>query len=200
MGSVQAFGNNEVWNIFPNLSADSLVISGGAGYDISFELELIKHFRCRVILLDPSVPGITAVHALPRLPDQLTFLEYGLAAKSGKQMLFEPEDQPDKRSWKISGDGKGSEYEFLSIPDILKRFNESKIDLLKIDIEGFEYEVLDQILRDKTDIRQICVEFHQGSGFSNRTAWDRWRFIFRLMRAGYRLIHVRNRDYTFLRA
>lgn len=194
IGAVRAFGQNESWNICPDLSETSFVISGGAGYDISFELELIENFDSKVILLDPSLPGITAVRALPHLPDQLTFLESGLPARSGKTMLYEPEDQPDKRSWRISGDGKGTEYDFLSIPDILKKFGQSKID-----IEGFEYEVLDQVLNDQTDIRQICVEFHQGPEYGNKTGWDRWRFIFRLLRAGYRLIHVRNRDYTFLR-
>lgn len=200
MTSVRSYGQNESWNIDPDLSEESFVISGGAGYDISFELDLIDQFGCQVILLDPSVPGITAVHAFPRLPEQLTFLEFGLAARSGNQMLYEPEDEPDKRSWRISGEGKGTKYEFYSISDILRKFDKSKIDLLKIDIEGFEYEVLDQVLKDRVDIRQICVEFHQGSNYSNKTGWDRWRFIFRLLLAGYRLIHVRNRDYTFLRA
>ena len=34
------------------------------------------------------------------------------------------------------------------------------IDLLKIDIEGFEYEVLEDCLEDRIPIKQICVEFH----------------------------------------
>jgi FkbM family methyltransferase len=34
------------------------------------------------------------------------------------------------------------------------------IDLLKIDIEGFEYEVLESCLEERIPIRQICVEFH----------------------------------------
>lgn len=35
-----------------------------------------------------------------------------------------------------------------------------QIDLLKLDIEGSEYRVLDEILESQIPIHQIVVEFH----------------------------------------
>jgi hypothetical protein len=38
-----------------------------------------------------------------------------------------------------------------------------RIDLLKIDIGGFEYEVQERYLAEQIPIKQICVEFHDFS-------------------------------------
>ena len=38
--------------------------------------------------------------------------------------------------------------------------NHDKIDVLKMDIEGSEYEVIEHIKKHQIDIKQILVEFH----------------------------------------
>ena len=47
------------------------------------------------------------------------------------------------------------------LSQIMKEYSHQKIDLLKIDIEGAEYKVIDSIIEDSVDIRVICVEFDE---------------------------------------
>ena len=200
VGELEELGTREPWTIFPDLTASSFVVSGGAGYDISFELDLIAKYGCTVALLDPSPPGSKTVSELDEKPDALHFHPYGLAAETGTHHLHAPAEKQDTASWVIGGGEGGVPMEFLSLRDVLAKEHRSVIDLLKIDIEGYEYEVLYSVLDQKLPIRQICVEIHQGPRFLHRTQRDRWRLIFALRRAGYLLVHHAGRNHTFVRS
>ena len=65
----------------------------------------------------------------------------------------------------ISFDSK-REINSISLKDIISQYNISKIDLLKMDCEGCEYEVL-QNIDEKTIslIDNIILEFHDGIKF-----------------------------------
>ncbi|HUZ96471.1 MAG TPA: FkbM family methyltransferase, partial [Edaphobacter sp.] len=84
-------------------------------------------------------------------------------------------------------------FECYNLSTIMSRNGDSCIDLLKMDIEGFEYDIVNQLLDQHIPVRQMCVEFH---------GWLRphqtFRTIARLYKAGYRIIHKRRGDYTFL--
>ena len=45
--------------------------------------------------------------------------------------------------------------------DVVKMLKHSKIDVLKMDIEGSEYDVIDDILDYDIEITQIVIEFHE---------------------------------------
>jgi hypothetical protein len=72
-----------------------------------------------------------------------------------------------------------------------------EIDLLKIDIEGAEYGVLEQILRDRIAVRQLLVEFHHGiiPGIFGTSSM---RSILKLISQGYHLIDVDGNNHTFV--
>jgi FkbM family methyltransferase len=198
LNGLVALGDKEPWTILPDLHAKSFVVSGGAGYDISFELDLIEHFGCTVALLDPSPPGLRTIAALPRQPDHLHFYPQGLAAESGTAFLNPPTENQDQASWFIGSGDSGTPMSFLSLDDLLEKENRSSIDLMKIDIEGYEYEVLYSVLERRLPIRQICVEIHQGARYLNKKNWDRWKLVLAMRRAGYDLIHHVNWNHTFL--
>jgi len=67
------------------------------------------------------------------------------------------------------------------------------IDILKMDIEGFEYEIIDQFLFEQIPVRQLCVEFHP---------WlkpgETPKIIAKLRKAGYKIIYRQRGDHTFL--
>ena len=76
---------------------------------------------------------------------------------------------------------------------IMGKNDNSSIDLLKMDIEGFEYDIVARFLDERIPIRQVCVEFHPWLQ-PGRTL----KTIARLYKAGYRIIHKQRGDYTFL--
>lgn len=47
------------------------------------------------------------------------------------------------------------------LTDVVKELGHKKIDILKIDIEGSEYKVLDSILSAPVEIDQILIEIHE---------------------------------------
>ena len=55
---------------------------------------------------------------------------------------------------------EGTTLPCTSIVQEMEMNGHDSIDLLKIDIEGFEYEVLQSCLEERIPIKQICVEFH----------------------------------------
>ena len=71
------------------------------------------------------------------------------------------------------------------------------IDLLKIDIEGFEYEVLESCLAAEIPIKQICVEFHDF--FPDIPKTKTKNLILALQSHGFDLIHRHRHDHTFLK-
>lgn len=52
------------------------------------------------------------------------------------------------------------EVEFKSLKSIMKQLGHRHIDILKMDIEGAEFQVIKNILSDGIQFYELCVEFH----------------------------------------
>ncbi len=163
----------------------------GVGKGISFEEELSRIAEKPVLVFDPSP---TALPTIARSDmSHLQFLPVGIAAEDGTVEFSLPAD-PNEGSFSVPREGLGRvSFDCWNLQTIMTQNGDSAIDLLKMDIEGFEYDVIDQILAEQIPIRQLCVEFH---------AWLRpgrtFKTIRRLYQAGYRPIHKHRGDHTFL--
>ena len=73
----------------------------------------------------------------------------------------------------------------LRLTTITRRLTHDHVDLLKIDVEGAEYDVIDDMLFSGLRVDQFAVEFDQPS-----PPWRTERFIAKLHGAGYHLIDV----------
>lgn len=192
-------GNPCAWDIcLDGLNADSVIVSAGAGNDISFEIELHQKTRATVILLDPSPTGSKTVESTP--PDQLQgikFLPYGLTAQSGSQSFALPTN-PVEGSYAYATPGKNDvSFECRSLGDLMRENFFQRVDLLKMDIEGFEWEVLDSILSQRLDVTQICVEFHPMQG-RFQSGLQRYGKLLQMRWHGYYLVsHQGTGDHTF---
>jgi hypothetical protein len=69
---------------------------------------------------------------------------------------------PDSSSWgyRTAEVPDGPALEALDIPEILREFNQSHIDLLKVDIEGAECEVFSNSRSWIDRVRVIVIELH----------------------------------------
>jgi hypothetical protein len=52
--------------------------------------------------------------------------------------------------------------EVRRLQTILAWLGHSRVDVLKMDIEGAEYDVIADVLASQIPIGQLCVEFHHG--------------------------------------
>ena len=181
------------------LNRESRVLSAGAGQDISFERALIERYGCRVVLLDPSPTGIATVEREALPPAQLLFKPLGLAGQPGRIGFQPPASQEAGCVEEAPSPGTATcQLTCTSVSALMQELNWDRIDLLKIDIEGFEYGVFRNILDHALDVRQICVEFHYARGFHHRRG-EMLRSLWELRRSGYALIHHIYSDHTLLR-
>jgi FkbM family methyltransferase len=200
-GSLMQFGKVSSWHVAPaNLGADSIVVSAGVGKDISFERELIDYTGCRVLLLDPSPTGIATMARPENHCSRIEFLPVGLAGSDGELRLNPPQRAGEGSFWKAPGAAPAQDALSLpcrSISSLARERGFSRIDLLKMDIEGSEYDVIDDIVQSGLDIGQLCVEFHH---FMSEISLVRTLRALRLLRSrGLRLAHKHGCDYTLVR-
>jgi FkbM family methyltransferase len=179
------------------LNPDSFIVSAGVGTSITFEEDLISMFRARIILLDPSPTGIQTMSMRAR-DELIEFSPRGLAKQSGN-VSFGPPDRTDEGSFKKGNGSDGLMFKCVSLPDLLKENKKSKIDLLKIDVEGFEYEIIASIIEDNIQVDIICVEIHHNKVIDiSETIADAAKLILRVCRNGYVVVYNKNMDFTFV--
>ena len=82
-----------------------------------------------------------------------------------------------------------------TVSSLMKKYGHTHVDLLKIDIEGAEYGVLEAIMESGVQIRQIAVEFHNGvlPGIPRKLTI---RTLIKLYRYGYRIVHKGGSNHT----
>lgn len=190
-------GGRIAWTIWPaRLGPASVVISAGAGRDISFEHALADRFGCRVTLLDPSPTAQETMADPGNQHARITFLAEGLAAQAGTLSFSAPLNPAEGSFTTARAGAQACTFPCTDLPTLMERLGVARVDLLKLDIEGFEYAVLDGLLDRGLVVDQICVEFHHDQLPIPRAAT--LRGLLRLRRAGYRLVHVHGWDHTFV--
>ncbi len=146
------------------LSEKSILYSIGIGKDISFDLKCLKKHALNIFAFDPTPKSINFIKE-QKLPLNFKFYEYGITANlSGVERFFMPEN-PNAVSGSLISHSETNatnfiEVNMLTFDDMAKLNKHNHIDVLKMDIEGAEYDVLDSILQSEVTIDQILVEFH----------------------------------------
>ncbi|HMJ89636.1 MAG TPA: FkbM family methyltransferase, partial [Candidatus Acidoferrum sp.] len=125
------------------------------------------------------------------------FEPVGLSSGPGTLDLAAPINA-DEGSWYLQPAASAQiRVPCCDLSTLLKKHGHSRVDLLKIDIEGSEFSVLDDILARRIPVRQICVEYHHGMIPGIRRS-QTIRSILALRRRGYRLLHQDGTNHTFL--
>jgi FkbM family methyltransferase len=192
---------NAAWCICPaGLSEDSIVYSFGVGEDISFDLALIRQFGMRVHAFDPT-PRSVAWMRRQQPPEKFFFHDYGVGPHDGSE-VFHPPDNPSFVSYTVVARGQAAaqavEAPVYRLRTIMKLLGHEAIDLLKMDIEGAEYEVIADLITSGVKVRQLLVEFHHrwrevGAKKTRKAIRD-------LNQAGFRIFNVSptGSEYSFL--
>lgn len=172
----------------------SICYLAGLGEDSSLDRALASR-GCKVYVFDPTPRAIEhATTAFAGLAN-VTFLPVGLWSSSASLRFFAPSD-PGHVSHSIVNLQKTKDWFEAKCQDlrsIMDRFAHDRIDFLKLDIEGAEFEVLDDLIRGKMRPGSICVEFDQPCGF-----WKVVAQLKALRRVGYRIVATEHWNVTLL--
>lgn len=186
------------------LSNNSVVYSFGIGEDISFDEELIAKYGCSICAYDPTPKSKTFIEK--KKPSSLfRYYDCGIADYDGKMKFYLPENDDyvsctTYNRWGYDENKKKPiEVEVKKLSTLMLENGHTYIDLLKMDIEGSEYAVIDNILKDKIEIKQICVEVHhrfEGIGIAKTKDLVR-----KLNENGYYIVAISDtkEEYTFIR-
>lgn len=169
------------------IDSNSIVYSGGVGEDMSFDLKLEDKYRCKIVLIDPTLRAIKHYEEVKQMfktktialsgniqndylkniiglnPnfDNFTYIDKGLYREKTR-LKFYKQTNPNYVSQSLVSNMFGNDYDEVevdSIKNIMKEYNHNKIDLLKLDIEGSEIDVLNQMLDDEIYPTYLCIEF-----------------------------------------
>jgi FkbM family methyltransferase len=144
------------------IGPDAVVYSLGVGEDVSFDLALIQRYGLTVHAFDPT-PRVKTWLASQVLPEQFHFHDIGIADFDGDGIFYLPPRQDYIshsliRARQYSRDS--IQVPMISLRTAMQRLGHNRIDLLKMDIEGAEYAVLQDLIRERIPVTQILVEFH----------------------------------------
>jgi len=201
------------------LGKDSICYLAGAGTDISFDTTLARRLGCPIWIFDPTprsqqhfdelikaAAEYKTFYVYPEIPYDidaasarlLHFIPIGLWSRTDMVKFFAPKNETHV-SHSISNLQDTDHYfeaKVQRLRDIMQARGHQRLDLLKLDIEGAEFEVLDTILADGIDITLLCVEFHpdkDGSKARIQSTLDK------LADHGFRIIARDEMDFTFLK-
>lgn len=209
---------------FELLDDKSVCYTVGAGEDISFDSELAEKLGANVYIFDPTPRAIAHFEELKKSilentrmnvnndPDlfyslktgnleKMHYYDYGIWKKDSIEKFYAPK----KKEWvshAIINSQKTTEYfegECKKISTVMKELGHNKLDLLKLDVEGAEYEIIDSILEDKIPIKILCVEFDEINFDDYASFRNIRRAIKNLLRNGFEIINIDGQDYTFLK-
>ncbi len=143
---------------------DSIVYSFGIGEDTSFDTAMIQAFDCSIFAFDPTPKSIEYVKN-QNMDARFHFEPVGIGATTTSAVFYLPKNK-NHVSGSITLQKNVEETNQVvvalkNIEDIIASHQHTHIDVLKMDIEGAEYDVLPSIFSSKTPIHQLLLEFHE---------------------------------------
>ncbi len=192
----------------------------GAGEDISFDLGLIERFGCRVFAFDPTPRALAHFESTKRAveegrsapinnnPEQcyqassdkfsrMAFYPVGLWKKAKRMKFYAPQD-PSHVSHSILNLQKTDRYlvaDCKPLDVLMRELGHSRIDLLKLDIEGAEHAVARSIIKNGNIRPKLLAHVFDQPATLYRMADT----MLRLTEAGYVPVDLNGWDMTFLR-
>ena len=185
------------WEVdLDSIEEGDIIIDAGLGEDLSFIEELKKIKNVRFIGIDPTEKSHRYVEKM-NLP-YLDLIKKAVAKQGTESIKFYKNSNPNYVSESYFMDHGAVlldnfyTVQCVSMTDIIKKYSPS---LIKMDIEGAEYDVLSECI----GVKQICVEFHHHC-LESKSFDDTSECINMMKSNNYMVISNRNDiEFTFIK-
>jgi FkbM family methyltransferase len=188
------------WSLWQEpLHAGSVVYSFGVGDNVAWDLAMIERFGCTVHAFDPTPASIAWVRS-QTLPPQFAFHDIGISNFDGKLPFYPPRRNG---STHYSQERRGGLFkraepvlgQVRRLATIMHSLGHERLDVLKLDIEGSEFEAIPDILASGIEIGQLLVEIHYH--FRSRSFRAGMDLVRQIKASGMQCIHVSPRGFEF---
>jgi FkbM family methyltransferase len=158
----QAFSNPYLGSGYVTLDADSIVIDVGANIG---DFAVMAARQCpagRVVAVEPLRSAGRMIEAQARLNrlNNITWVHAVLSDRNGTSAANRLNSQYDTAA------GAAEQVESRTLPQLMADHQLERIDLLKLDCEGAEWDILPSAESVLPRVRQIAMEFHCERGWT----------------------------------
>jgi FkbM family methyltransferase len=190
----------------PGLSAESVVIDAGCSYEADFSVYLMRRHGVRAFGVDPTRKHAQALHTLEQqYAGRFVHVPCAIAAADGvltfhESRVNESGSLLDDHVNVVHDDITSYDVDAVTLSTLLERLSLTTVDILKLDLEGAEYDLLERATSDRLrPFRQIFVEFHHHA-ISRYTERDTRRVVDLVTGFGFRALSLDDHNYLFYRA
>lgn len=159
-----------------DLNKHSVVLDLG-GYEGQWSSDLFSRYGCKIFIFEPVSSFAERIRKRFYNNDQIKLYPFGLGGSSRRELIHISADGSSLFS--RSENTNVEQIKIIDVKDWIIEQGVANIDLIKINIEGGEYEVLDRLIEtgliEKID--NIQVQFHN---ISNESKSDMKRIQRRL--------------------
>jgi FkbM family methyltransferase len=180
------------------IDEDWTVWSLGTGHDASFDVEILNRYpKSTVRAFDPFTRNLAGAAERSGNNPRYSQHHLAIAATDGPITLT---GSPDPDVGSVAAPVPGHDEPTFtvpgrSIPSLKAELGDASIDLLKMDIEGAEFDVLSSLDLTSLGVQVLCAELHFNVSLSRaRSVVDHVRS------QGFRLVACDDTDVTFVRA
>jgi FkbM family methyltransferase len=140
-------------------TTNPIVLSFGLGDDISFDEEISRRYGAHVYGFDPTTASLSWIAACGK-PASMQILPIGIARFDGRQKFLCPATDSRGNFSAKAAAGHTVICDVMRYSSILNLLELQHIDVLKLDVEGSEYDVIPDIVTSSILPIQLLIEFH----------------------------------------
>ncbi len=128
------------------------------GYKGQWAGDIHSKYQCKVFVFEPLGRFYEFIKQRYKLNNSITVYQLALGNENKEELIYENADG----SSTIRKEGVPSKIVFRKFDEVMRELNIQQIDLLKINIEGGEYDLLEYMLDNKMiqSVKNIQVQFH----------------------------------------
>lgn len=142
-----------------NLNKNSIVFDLG-GYEGQYASDLFSRIPCNIYIFEPVIEYANAIEDRFKNNEMIKLFPFGLSNKTQKMNISVIGDASS-----VFRINNSKNLKSIFLKDIVEFMNDKSInnlDLIKINIEGGEYQVLNRLIENDLvkNIKNILVQFH----------------------------------------
>ncbi len=145
-----------------DLNKNSVVLDVG-GYEGDFAAEIFARYQPEIYIFEPVNKYVNILHTRFRKNEHIHVIPHGLGDKTREITMYVMEEASSyNRSSSAHKKGSEEKISIIGIKEFMDKNRPQKIHLIKINIEGAEYDLLDEMIANKYHLmcENIQIQFH----------------------------------------